>query len=76
MGGVLDEVDVGAGPVGDVRDGVLAGVDAEDVANDVGDRLGLDFDPVAGRPASRGSLTARRYVASLRRAGRRARTRR
>ena len=48
VGGVLDELDVGAGPVGDVRDRVLAGVDAEDVAHDVGDGLGLDLDPVAG----------------------------
>ena len=51
VGGVLDEFDVGAGPVGDVRDRVLAGVDAEDVAHDVGDGFGFDFDPVAGRHA-------------------------
>ena len=48
VGGVLDELDVGAGPVGDVGDRVLAGVDAEDVAHDVGDGLGFDLDPVAG----------------------------
>ena len=39
---------VSTGPVGDVRNRVLTGVDAEDVAHDVGDRFCFDFDPVAG----------------------------
>ena len=48
VGGGFDELDVGAGPVGDVGDRVGAGVDTEDVADDVGDGFGFDFDPVAG----------------------------
>ena len=48
LGGLLHEFDVCAGPIGDVRDRVRAGIDSEHVTHDVGDGLGLHLDSFSG----------------------------
>ena len=53
FGGGLDEFDVAAGPVGDVGDRVLGGVDPGVRADEVGDAFRFDFHPRSRRAVFR-----------------------